>query len=459
MRGRRRWWLGATLGVVLVGLGVLTTFRFTDPEPLRSTFLNSGPEPPGRAVRAVFGARLEFLGYELDAVPVRPGESFTIRYHWRALQPMRSDYVFFVHFEGPGGARFQQDHEPQGGRHPTSRWTPREHVTEEFAVRVPPELPAGSYEIGLGAWDPRGSGARLRVAASSGVRNGNKVVVGMLPVASPLVERLPDGLSGRIAFQSNRAGAFFKIYVMDNRGVRRLTDGPGNDMKPAWSPDGRQIAFFSDRDGNNEIYVVDADGKNLRRLTFDPGDDKEPAWSPDGRRIVFASDRDGPLNLWMMNSDGSQQRRFTDYRLGKAAIPAWSPDGRWIAFTSSMRLGWRVSIIDSEGRQERVLANERGDCRPAWSPDGHTIAFVSLRSDGKGDIWLMGADGGDLRRVTTDPALYEYHPAWSPDARRLVFAAGADKSDYKLFVIDADGANRQQLTFGGSFDTHPTWIR
>lgn len=272
------------------------------------------------------------------------------------------------------------------------------------------------------------------------------------------VERLPEGLPGRIAFQSNRGGPF-KIFVMDRQGVRQLTHGPGNDMKPAWSPDGRQIAFFSDRDGQSEIYVIDADGQSLRRLTSSPGGDENPAWSPDGRQLVFNSDRDGAKNLWLMTRDGSAQRRLTNYRIGKATIPAWSPDGDWIAFTSNIRLGWRVSLIDRQGRHERVLASERGDCRPAWSPDGRQIAFVSQRSDGKGDIWVVSPDGQHLRQVTTDPALYDYHPAWSPDGRRLVIASGPDKTHYKLFVLDADGQNRRQLTFGDSFDTHPSWTR
>lgn len=281
---------------------------------------------------------------------------------------------------------------------------------------------------------------------------------GSTAIASPVPERLPEELSGRIAFQSNRSGAF-KIFVMARRGVRQLTHGPGNDMKPAWSPDGRRVAFFSDRDGNEEIYVVDADGRNLRRLTTNPGEDREPAWSPDGQRIVFTSDRSGTLNLWTMKTDGSDQRRLSAYRLGKAAIPAWSPDGRWIAFTSNAGLGWRVSVMDSEGREERVIASERGDCRPAWSPDGRAIAFVSVRSDGKGDVWLVDPDGRNPRRVTTDAALYDYHPAWSPDGRRLAIASGPDKQRYKLFVVDLDGENRRQLTFGDSFDTHPSWTR
>lgn len=272
-------------------------------------------------------------------------------------------------------------------------------------------------------------------------------------------ERLPDGLIGRIAFQSNRGGGRAKIHVLDRQGIRRITDGPGNDMKPAWSPDGTRIAFYSDRDGNTEIYVVDADGANLRRLTTSPGHDENPAWSPDGRRIAFDSDRGGTLNLWVMNSDGSGQRQLTSYRVGKAAIPAWSPDGRWIAFTSNALLGWRVSLIDSQGQQERVLASENGDCRPAWSPDGRSIVFVSVRSDGKGDIWAVDPEGRNLRRLTTDPTLYDYHPAWSPDGQRIVFAAGPDKQSYKLFVMDADGSSRRQLTFGTTFDTYPSWTR
>ncbi len=289
-------------------------------------------------------------------------------------------------------------------------------------------------------------------------RDDKPAAVAGRAASASVSDRLPPDLAGRIVFQSNRDGAS-RIYVLDRQGVRRVTAGPGNDMKPVWSPDGHRIAFFSDRDGNTEIYTVDADGTNRRRLTTSPGHDENPAWSPDGRRIVFDSDRDATVNLWTMDADGANPRRLTNYRVGKAVIPAWSPDGRWIAFTSNMRLGWRVSVIDVEGRNERVLASERGDCRPAWSPDGRTVAFVSVRGDGKGGIWVVGLDGRDPRRVTTDADLYDYNPAWSPDGRRIVFAAGPEKERYKLFVIDADGANRRQLTFGDAFDTFPSWTK
>ena len=118
----------------------------------------------------------------------------------------------------------------------------------------------------------------------------------------------------QIAFASYRNGND-EIYVMDADGKnpRRLTNNPMSDLDPAWSPDGKKIAFQSDRDGNDEIYVMDADGKNLRNLTNNPADgDWHPAWSPDGKKIAFTSDRDGNYKIYIMDADGNKQRRLTN---------------------------------------------------------------------------------------------------------------------------------------------------
>ena len=103
------------------------------------------------------------------------------------------------------------------------------------------------------------------------------------------------------------------IYVMnaDGSGTRRLTHHAGYNAEPAWSPDGRKIAFRSTRDGNREIYVMNADGSKQRNLTRNPAKDVRPSWSPDGRRIAFVSDRDGRLEAHVMNADGSGQRSLT----------------------------------------------------------------------------------------------------------------------------------------------------
>jgi Tol biopolymer transport system component/predicted alpha/beta-hydrolase family hydrolase len=143
----------------------------------------------------------------------------------------------------------------------------------------------------------------------------------------------PDG--AHIAFSSNRDGNY-EIYVMpapgpqadaDGGSAQRLTDSDANDLFPAWSPDGTQIAFFSMRPGSRrqDIYVMQADGSNLQQLTDSPRVvDEDPAWSPDGSQIVFQSDRDGNYEIYVMNRDGSEQRRLTDNRSGDY-WPAWQP--------------------------------------------------------------------------------------------------------------------------------------
>ena len=194
----------------------------------------------------------------------------------------------------------------------------------------------------------------------------------------------PDGR--RIAFQ-NTTFRFpasgvdaVDIYAMDADGSNpvRLTNDPGSDLAPSWSPDGSRIAFLSVRDGDEEIYVINADGSNPRRLTNSPGSDQFPAWSPDGTRIAFSSDRDGSPSLegrdiYVMNAaDGLGLVRLTDdpaYDTG----PAWSPDGSRIAFTSG-RDGSGLFVMNADGSGVvRIRAGFAGP--PSWSPIGTAPAL------------------------------------------------------------------------------------
>jgi len=175
------------------------------------------------------------------------------------------------------------------------------------------------------------------------------------------------GLS-KIAFVSDRDGND-EIYVMDADGTGRvnLTNNPGDDYNLVWSPDGTRIAFVSFRDGNGEIYVMDADGTGRVNLSNHPDNDWTPAWSPDGRYIAFKCSRPNE-QICLMNADGTNVVELTD-ELVSATHPSWSPDGRHIAFASYRDDNYEIYVMDADGSNQIRLTNSAGDdLDPAWSP-------------------------------------------------------------------------------------------
>ena len=197
-----------------------------------------------------------------------------------------------------------------------------------------------------------------------------------------------------------------------------------------------QIAFTSERDGNREIYVMDADGDNQRRLTNSRLVDWDPSWSPDGRHIAFTANgrpgdwgaRGGDLEIYVMDANGTNLRKFTN-NLRQDTGPAWSPDGKRIAYTSTIDRNQEIYVIDTDRGQPRRLTNS-GDVHihnwnPSWSPDGERIVFVS-EGDGNKEIYTINADGRrDPRRLTDNPQA-DTDPAWYDPAFALAVAP-ADK--------------------------------
>ena len=214
-----------------------------------------------------------------------------------------------------------------------------------------------------------------------------------------------------------------------------------------------QIAFSSTRDGNLEIYVMNADGNNQIRLTNHPEADFQPSWSPNGSKIAFVSDRNGGINqIYVMVSNGKNVKRLTNG--GWASNPAWSPDGQTIVYNGPEHEEWvgdegvhsKIFLIAPDGTNRRKLAGgiPSSDIEPAWSPDSQRIAFVSWREDWTGDIGVMNADGTNQKRLT-HTEVNERHPTWSPDGSKIAFSS-VQEEDFVLSVMDADGTNRMSLT-------------
>ena len=204
----------------------------------------------------------------------------------------------------------------------------------------------------------------------------------------------------------NTRGEFLQTLIVEES-IGHLT----------WSPDGRSIAYMSNRNGDPDIYVMDVRTNTHRRLTFDDGRDWWPSWSPNGKWIAFASNRAGEIDLYRMDANGENVKQLTNR--GGCKRPDWSPDSRWIAFISKSSL----LVMTAEGKKIRQLA-ETSSTGCTWSPDGKEIAFVP-REDAVGGKALFSIDinGKNMRQLTQ---LYKglvaiFEPAWSPSGKSIAY--------------------------------------
>lgn len=256
---------------------------------------------------------------------------------------------------------------------------------------------------------------------------------------------------GRIVFESDG-----DIFAIDSEGenLNQLTNHLAHDSRPVWSPDGKQIAFVSDRDRIPKIYVMGANGEN-QRLYIDMASTRldAPKWSPHGGSIVFTAQSDkiyiggnikpvfladgrhpawsvlgqiafirydmegnGQEDIYVQSSHGGNPVRITDLR-GDEKHPAWSPDGRLIAYAGSgVEHRFDIFVMNDDGSNKVNISLHPGDDRaPTWSPDGRQIAFMSNR-DGSfnWEIYVMNFDGSSQRNITNNPAAHDMFPSWGP---------------------------------------------
>ncbi|HEX4947116.1 MAG TPA: LpqB family beta-propeller domain-containing protein [Blastocatellia bacterium] len=209
-----------------------------------------------------------------------------------------------------------------------------------------------------------------------------------------------------------------------------ITDEFNDARQPAWSPDGKWIAFQSYRDGNFHLWIITPDGKQLTQLTSGTFDDREPHWSPDGKRIVFASDRGGNYDIWTIELATKKLEQLTrdpanDYN------PAWSPDGKRIAFVSERSAGRGVWLWQLETKQEALLSKSNATiAAPSWSAKGSQIVFQSGdRTSGKTELWAKAVDSEALPQLlsTGDEDVFPFRAAWLSDNEFLYTSDGQIK--------------------------------
>lgn len=226
----------------------------------------------------------------------------------------------------------------------------------------------------------------------------------------------PDGR--RLAFNSDRAGEM-NLWLMELEGgaARPLTKGPGGDFQPRFSPDSRHVAFFSSRSGSADIWTVEVDTGKLKRLTHGPSIDVNPAFSADGARIAYMSDQGGRLEVWVMSADGSGRRQMTEIGV-MGHFLAWTRDGRAIVFRSpsGRSASYRVTV---EGGEPEPLPEVIGGAHMSFSPDGTRIMDVLAHKA----LWVSPLEGGAPEKVFEfdDPDVRIDYPNWSPDGRWVLF--------------------------------------
>ena len=292
----------------------------------------------------------------------------------------------------------------------------------------------------------------------------------------------PDGT--RIAFMSRRSGNN-EIFVMnaDGSNPTNLTNHPDSDYNPVWSPDGNRIVFTTNREStgptlsvdpklvingyNIEIFVMHADGSGQTNVSNHPGWDGYPSWSPGGDQLVFQTNRDEsngillgivPVDLgqeiYLVNADGTNPTNLSNSPENDV-YPVWSPDGSKIAFQSFRDGNPEIYVMNPDGTgQTRLTTHPESDISPSWSPDGSWITFHSDR-DGNMEIYKIMVSGLSQTRLTNDLE-WDWGASWSLDGSKIVFQSFRDGNS-EIYIMNATGASQQRLTDNPGWDVHPVW--
>jgi Tol biopolymer transport system component len=272
----------------------------------------------------------------------------------------------------------------------------------------------------------------------------------LTPIPTPL------GGGGKIAFVRNLSETDWEIFEInsDGSGERLMTKGGHTANSPAWSPDGKKLAYASVRDGDNEIYIMNVDGSGQLQLTNnDINYDSNPTWFPDGNRLAFSSKCTFSNYSCIYSMDSNGRNVFQLTQDDKNYEPNTSPDGKTLAYKSLDGL----VLLNLQTGEITHLVNGSNVYSPSWSPDGTQIAYISRNSQNgqNSDIFLVKVNDGVVTQITSND-YYVGDPSWSPDGKMLVYYTDQFGSG-EICIMKTDGTFVLRLTTNDTLDYQPVW--